>query len=333
MEDRTTMMFAGAPRNEEPEYIEDNTTEQVDIVVDEVAEKVQVEKETEKSLIPEKEIKMRLLGDAFDISKLISSYTPEKTITMPLVVQGIKLETEVYKMSELYDIATSENGRIKVISLIFDKLTSASKKIFDNKFENFLEAVSVYDLDYFYSVQIESWEDGVYEFECNNKECKHTIEFNKPLKELKNTSNFMKERLSKISKGETIDMFQLPEESQIKINENISFGLGVPSLEKFVLLNESSNVSEITYERLLHLDSIIFVKENSVLPFKPSYLNYFIDFLEKTRLPSDYTKQQNAFFEDLDVHYEGKVKCPHCGYINDVVKTDLLKELITSGLG
>lgn len=307
-----------------------------------VNEEVDVVEEKSQSLdviVPPTEIEtkevvknqLQILDDQFDIMSVINEYVPNVTKKMPSIIQGICLESEMLNLSDLDIIGNSDNGRIKAATLMYKKLTNASKAIFDNKLEKFLEFMTIYDADLFYAVHAESFGDEEFTFVCSGDNCEEKVEFKSKLSDLRKSTDAFKERFDKIKAGTPVEFFELTN-NIIKINDKISFKLGLCSLSKIAKLRSMEELPDIIFRTLVTLDSIIFTEANKELPYKDSYVLDFVKVLEKLILPSDYYSKAKEIFKDVDVSYEVKVLCPNCGHVNKRQKNDILGDLVKKAL-
>lgn len=302
----------------------------------------QVEKEVETSIEsqPTQEVEVKQetnssslmqLTDAFEIHKLINEYTPNVTKRIPVVVQGIPVESETLLLSDLYSIAQSDNGRIKAITMLYDKLTKTSKAVFNNDINIFLKCLSIYDVDLFYATHSESFGDEEFVFKCDNSDCEKEVEFKSKMRDLRVTSDSLEQRISDIKDGKEVPMYEL-KDNLIKINDDISFRVGICSLDKYKTLLERKNLSAVIYKTLLQLEAIVFTKVNKELLYDPKHMQEIVQFLEKCPLPKDYREKESKIFDDLNISFEAKIKCPHCGHINHKYKNDLLGDLVKKAM-
>ena len=272
------------------------------------------------------------ITDDFLVQQLLNEYTPDVTKRVPIITQGIAVETKSLLLSDLYSIAQSDNGRIKALSMCYDHLTPASKAIFNDDVNIFFKTLSIYDIDLFYAAHAEAFGEEEFVFNCENEKCEKEVEFKSKLRDLRTTSDMLTKRLEDIKDGKDVEFLELEGDRIIKINVDISFRVGICSLEKYKVLVEKKNLPTNIYQTLLQLESIIFTKKNSELVYEPKFLPSFIQILDRIKLPSDYKAKEAEIFNKLDISFEAKIKCPHCGHISHKYKTDLLGDLVKKAI-
>jgi len=269
------------------------------------------------------------ITDDFLVQQLLNEYTPDVTKQVPIITQGISVETKTLVLSDLYSIAQSDNGRIKALSMCYDHLTPASKTIFSNDINIFFKTLSIYDIDLFYAAHAEAFGEEEFIFNCENEKCEKEVEFKAKLRDLRTTSDMLTARLDDIKNGKEVEFLELNTDRVIKINDDISFRVGICSLEKYKSLVEKKNkLPENIYKTLLQLDAIVFTKKNSELVYEPKFLPTFMHILDRLVLPESYKEQESKIFKELDIVFEAKIKCPHCGHVSHKYKTDLLGDLV-----
>lgn len=272
------------------------------------------------------------ITDDFLVQQLLNEYTPDVTKRVPIITQGIAVETKSLLLSDLYSIAQSDNGRIKALGMCYDHLTPASKAIFNDDVNIFFKTLSIYDIDLFYAAHAEAFGEEEFVFNCENEKCEKEVEFKAKLRDLRTISDMLTKRLEDIKDGKDVEFLELEGDRIIKINDDISFRVGICSLEKYKILVEKKNLPTNIYQTLLQLESIIFTKKNSELVYEPKFLPSFIQILDRIKLPSDYKAKEAEIFNKLDISFEAKIKCPHCGHISHKYKTDLLGDLVKKAI-
>ncbi len=282
---------------------------------------------TEEPPVTKTEV-IKVLDDKLDIMSLLAEINPKRTVEIPLLSQGLLLTSEVVTMTEINNATQSDNFRMALIELFFNKLTSASKKLFGGKYATFKESISFYDLDFFAEKQIASWGDDKFSGECGGDNCDNEIAFEKKISDMLKVSDELLDRIERIKKGEELSILEI-KNSEAKIDDIITAKLGLPTVEKFEYLNKMK-LPTIMFVKMLHIESIIVRVPGKVPMELPLIQNTSKDVLSilDSRNISELDDRIEEEFKFLNINYEVKVACEKCGHINTFRRDDLMESLV-----
>ncbi len=298
--------------------IVDDVKKEQNTVINEVKEEV---KEVKKKIVE--------VSDALQMFELINAVKPVRTLRIPLISQGIMLTSEVMTLSDIHNVVKSDKYRVRIFEKCFDNLDTESKKIFDNSLKIFKETVSYYDMDMFLSKHIDSWGEEEFENECTKESCSEIIKYKKPLSEMLEIGDTLKERLKEIDNGTAKGVFR-PQEPVFKIDDTLSIIFALPSLSRFELVS-NMEIPEILIPAILHGESILIDLPNNPeiyeININVDTIKDIISILETKRV-NKLNESIGDIFSFLNISYKVKVACPACATINTFTRVDLVDTFI-----
>lgn len=285
---------------------------------------VEVE-ETQQEEVKAPDLEMNVFSDIKDIEKFLRVANIGKTVDIYMMSQGVKLSSNIIPMTAIHDATKSDNSRLELINLLYEYLTPNSKELFGNSLNSFLSATSYYDIEHFVYPQIQSWEEDKFELTCVNEKCGRSIKFEKKINELLHADDEVLDRIEAIKHGE--DLLVISAGEPFVLDNEITVKFSVPSLEKHRYLN-NLDLPLIMYWKLLHIESIIFKLDgkDNLIPLNRETVKAIASIFD-TRKTSKLDSEIAKRFGKYELTFTANIKCPHCGTINTVVKSDLLNEL------